>query len=421
MGGNDSENQNNGLYDRKNILAWIIISLFFCYQYFTRVLPSSMTDILMEKLMIDGKMYGQIVGIYYISYTAMHIPLGLLYDKIGIRKVLTFGIFSTVIGTATLIYSNSFIWTLIGRFITGMGSASAPIGIFQIIIMTFPKRQFALFLGFSLFVGLSGAAYSSGPMIEIIQKFGYVDSINILLIVGLLLGILAIFTTPNTITGNAKQHGIVQEFKTLFKYPMLIIFPAIGGFLIGPLEGFADAWANTLYKLRYGIDQQSCYSLANAYLFGGFIFGSLIMGYVVSKFPKNCMKLTLLCAIAMVITFALILYSDISIRVLLVVNLILGISCAYQTLVVHKVTEISPKEISGLTTSTANMIMMIFGYLFHTTIGYVISAKDPMEKFVLITSDKIIDSLSIIFYGLAIGVLCMIFLSIKEYRENSSR
>ena len=54
--------------------------------------------------------------------------------------------------------------------------------------------------------------------------------------------------------------------------------------------------------------------------------------------------------------------------------MLVGICCAYQILAIYKASTYVREEVAGLTTAVANMIIMIFGYAFHATIGAVVNA-----------------------------------------------
>src|SRR5690349_22155978 len=85
---------------------WIIASIFYAYQYILRVMPNIMLTDIMQKFSIDAALFGQFSGVYYIGYSLLHLPVGILLDRFGPRKIMTGCIFLTVIGLMPLIFSN---------------------------------------------------------------------------------------------------------------------------------------------------------------------------------------------------------------------------------------------------------------------------------------------------------------------------
>jgi hypothetical protein len=52
--------------------------------------------------------------------------------------------------------------------------------------------------------------------------------------------------------------------------------------------------------------------------------------------------------------------------------IIVGICCAYQILAIYKASMCVDEHLAGLTTAVANMVIMSFGYAFHSIIGLVV-------------------------------------------------
>ena len=79
-------------------MVWIIASVFYAYQYILRVMPNIMLDDIMQQFQIGAATFGQFSGVYYIGYSAMHLPIGIMLDRFGPRKTMTGCILLTVIG-----------------------------------------------------------------------------------------------------------------------------------------------------------------------------------------------------------------------------------------------------------------------------------------------------------------------------------
>ena len=60
---------------------------------------------------------------------------------------------------------------------------------------------------------------------------------------------------------------------------------------------------------------------------------------------------------------------------------ILGICCSYQILAIYQASTYVPKNISGITAAIANMIIMSFGYIFHSSIGLIIKSFTLQGKY----------------------------------------
>lgn len=70
-------------------VVWFVASLFYAYQYVLRVMPNIMMTDITQQFHIDTLVFGQFSGVYYIGYSLMHLPIGIMLDRFGPRKVMT--------------------------------------------------------------------------------------------------------------------------------------------------------------------------------------------------------------------------------------------------------------------------------------------------------------------------------------------
>ena len=154
-------------------LVWIIASIFYAYQYILRVMPNIMLNDIMTQFDIGAGIFGQFSGVYYIGYSLMHLPIGLMLDRYGPKRIMSFCILLTVVGMMPLVFAEHWIYPLAGRFLVGIGSSAAILGLFKIIRMTFSEERFPRMLSFSVAIGIFGAIYGGAPVSYMMDAFGY--------------------------------------------------------------------------------------------------------------------------------------------------------------------------------------------------------------------------------------------------------
>src|SRR3954466_8676222 len=109
--------------------VWVIASVFYAYQYILRVMPNIMLNDIMEQFDMSATTFGQFSGIYYIGYSLMHLPVGIMLDRYGPKKIMTGCILLTVIGILPLLFSDYWIYPIAGRFLMGIGASAAILGV----------------------------------------------------------------------------------------------------------------------------------------------------------------------------------------------------------------------------------------------------------------------------------------------------
>ena len=72
-------------------LTWGLGAALFCYGFFQRVAPSVMIDPLMRDLAVGGAVLGNLSAFYFYAYAGLQIPVGMMVDRWGPRRLLTGG------------------------------------------------------------------------------------------------------------------------------------------------------------------------------------------------------------------------------------------------------------------------------------------------------------------------------------------
>jgi predicted MFS family arabinose efflux permease len=327
-------------------------------------------DDITQQFHIDATVFGQYSGIYYLGYSLMHLPIGIMLDRFGPRKVMTTCILLPVIGLLPLIFTDQWVYPLIGRALIGIGSSAAILGTFKIIRMGFKEKHFSRMLSFSVMIGLVGAVYGGGPVSYLCHTLGYKVVVEIFIIIGLLLAYITYFIVPDT--KPTHQASVIGNIKSVFTNKKVILLCCFAGLMLGPLEGFSDVWGSGFLKQVYGFSPSTANYLPSM-IFIGMCFGSPILSLIAEK-TGYYLGTIITAGMLMCMVFTALVSGIMTVPTITVSFLIVGVCCAYQILAIYQVSTYVPENLAGLTTAIANMIIMIFGYGFHTVIGVVINS-----------------------------------------------
>ncbi|KTD69104.1 major facilitator superfamily (MFS) transporter [Legionella steelei] len=385
--------------------VWIIASIFYAYQYVLRVMPNIMMDDITSQFHIDATVFGQFSGVYYLGYSLMHLPIGIMLDRFGPRKVMTICILLPVIGLLPLIFADHWGYPLVGRALIGIGSSAAILGTFKIIRMSFKEQHFSRMLSFSVMIGLIGAVYGGGPVSYLCHAVGYKVVIEVFIAIGLMLACMTYFIVPDE---KPTYHtSVLANIKTVFTNRKVILFCCFAGLMLGPLEGFSDVWGSGFLKQVYGLNASIANSLPSM-IFIGMCFGSPILSLVAEK-TGYYLGTIIAAGIAMCVVFTMLIAGMLTVSSITVSFILVGICCAYQILAIYKVSTFVPEHLAGLTTAIANMIIMIFGYAFHSVIGYIVNANGGIREV-----NAFVYGVGVIPVTLAMGVIGFLVLAYRE-------
>jgi MFS family permease len=390
--------------------VWVIASVFYAYQYILRVMPNIMIDGIMEQFQIGAAAFGQFSGMYYIGYSLMHLPIGILLDRFGPKKIMPACIFLTVIGLLPLIFAKHWIYPIAGRVLIGMGSSAAILGVFKIVRMTFAEGRFSRMLSFSVTIGLLGAIYGGGPVSLMLEKLGYHAVVQTFAVAGIALAIFTYWIVPEIKVES--QRSVISNIKEVLGQRRVIWTCIFAGLMVGPLEGFADVWGTVFFKQAYGFDGTVAASLPSM-IFIGMCFGAPILSFIAEK-ARSYLLTIIGAGIAMASCFFLLIAAHLQAAVISIGFLLVGMCCAYQILAIYKASTYVREEVAGLTTAIANMIIMIFGYAFHTLIGNIVNAMGGPT-----TAKALVYGVAVIPTALCIGALGFGLLWARERTSKS--
>ncbi len=384
---------------------WMIASIFYAYQYILRVMPSVMLGDIMQQFHMDTAVFGQFSGIYYMGYALMHLPVGIMLDRFGPRKIMTGCILLTVIGLLPIIFTDNWIYPVIGRMFIGMGSSAAILSTFKIIRMAFSEQRFTRMLSFSVTIGLIGAIYGGGPVGYMCSTLGYKTVVEIIAGFGVLLAAITYFIVPDFKGSN--DTTIMADIKLVATNQRVIALCFCAGLLVGPMEGFADVWGSEFLKVVYGFDS-SLASYLPSMIFIGMCFGSPILS-IIAENTGRYIGTIIVAGTIMFIVFAMLVTGIMNVNSITASFIIVGICCAYQISAIYKASTYVPDHVAGLTTAVANMIIMSFGYIFHSVIGFVINAYGGGAE-----AKALVYGVGVIPLTLALGVIGFIVLAYQE-------
>lgn len=279
---------------------WLIASLFYAYQYILRVMPNIMLDNFIQQFHIDSAVFGQFSGVYYIGYSLMHLPIGIMLDRFGPRKVMTGCILLTVLGLLPIIFAEHWVYPMIGRALIGMGSSAAILGTFKIIRMGFKEEHFTRMLSFAVTIGLIGAIYGGGPVSFLCTVLGYKVVVELFAIFGILLAAFTYFVIPE-IDKPTSTSSVISDVKKVITNRQIIALCLLSGLMVGPLEGFADVWGSAFIKEVYGYNR-SLASYLPSMIFIGMCFGAPVLSYIAEK-TRNYLGVIIGAGLLMMVIF----------------------------------------------------------------------------------------------------------------------
>ena len=124
-------------------LTWGLGAALFCYGFFQRVAPSVMIDPLMRDLAVGGAVLGNLSAFYFYAYAGLQIPVGLMVDRWGPRRLLTGGALLCGLGSLLFALAEGLPLAYAGRLLIGAGAGFGFVATLKLATAWFPPERFA--------------------------------------------------------------------------------------------------------------------------------------------------------------------------------------------------------------------------------------------------------------------------------------
>jgi MFS family permease len=385
------------------IVAWVLMLVYYFYQYALRSAPSVMIPQLSERLGINALGVASIIGMFYYGYSPFSLVTGVSLDRLGLRRVIPVGAFAVGIG-AILFATGNYTVASIGRFLQGAGGAVPIVGAVYIVSKYFSDTKAATLIGAAQMFGMAGGfagQFAVGPVIS--SGFPWRNFWIITGIAGLALGIILFFSLPKETKQERRDDyfkSILSAFKLIFKNPQSILCGFIAALIFIPTNVLDMIWGIRFLQEGYGLNYGDAVMRAAAVPFG-WIIGCPLLGFISDKIK---MRRPVIIGGAFVLLLCLIwaLYGRAGVFPNYSIALIIGIASGAGMLPYTVIKEANPRQFSGTATGVCNFICFTFSALLGPVFGLILINHSSGSEHFIIKDYQVTFAPLIIGVGLAI-------------------
>lgn len=362
------------------VIIWATAALFFLYEFFLRTFVGSVAHQIIPALKLNTETFAMIGSAYYLAYSLMQIPVGILVDKFGVKLVITVAVLTCAAATFLFANATGFYTALISRFLMGFGSAFAFVCLLVIASTWFPRKFFGFFSGASQFIGTMGPALAGGPLIGVMYALHetWRGALSQVAMFGIILAVLFIIIIRNKPRGGEQtliflkpEIPLKKRLSKLFRNKQAWLIAAYSAGVYGSIALLGAIWGTTYLQAR-GLSQSNAANIISiAWI--GYAIGCPLLG-AFSDIAKRRKPILVFCAIIGVLVTAAITYLDLSQHFWLYTLLFfgLGIAAAGQNLGFATIAEQSDFSTRATALGLNNGAITMFGAIVPPIISYFI-------------------------------------------------
>lgn len=366
----------------RNLLPWIIwlvAALFYGYEFFLRISPEVMVQDLERTFAVSAAALGSLSAFYYYAYAVMQIPVGVLLDRFGTRKLLSLSALIVAFGCWLFATTTSLHIAEFGRLLMGVGSAFAFVGCLKLASAWFPRSQFALVVGLTNMLGVIGAINGEAPLAAFVDHVGWRSSMLYAAVVGFAIAILIMLVVRNQPKQainkpSEPQLDLWGGIRYIWCCKQTWLVAIFGSLMVAPIAGFGELWAVPFLQKLNHLSHVETAGIASL-VFVGIAVGGPVNGWISGKLGKRSL-IMLVGALFALASLCLIIY--VPLKHAWLVGLLLfvfGFFTSSMLLCFALNTEYNPVNVSGVVIGFTNMIVMLGGVIFQPLIGVLLDDR----------------------------------------------
>ena len=178
--------------------------------YLFRTINAVMASPLATELGLSAGDLGLLTSVYFLTFAAAQIPIGILLDRYGPRRVQSILMVVAALGSALFAASENFSMLLLGRALIGLGVAAALTAGMQALVLWFPRERVPLLNGWMVMLGALGAVTATWPAELLLASIGWRELFGLLAALTAVCAIMVHFVVPEAapITNKAASVGL---------------------------------------------------------------------------------------------------------------------------------------------------------------------------------------------------------------------
>lgn len=362
-------------------IAWGLATALFFHGFFQRVAPSIMVDDLMREFEVNGAILGNLSAFYFYAYAGLQIPVGVMLDHWGPRRLLTVAAVVGAAGSFLFAMSHALPQAYLGRLLIGAGAGVTFIGCLKIAMLWLPMRHFAVLTGLVMFIGMMGGIGGQGPLAAAVGYTGWRGAITTAAVFSLICGIgiwLAAGAGDRSFRAQVRERSGHPNSTGLLGGLRLVLSRSQTWFLAlnlaahgAPMLAFAGLWGVAYIMERYGLDRTSAAFATSAILIGWAV-GAVAGGWVSDRIKRRKPTMVFGAVVLLFVWCTILFAPNLSATVVIGLLLFNGLASGTTMVGFAIANETTPSSAGGTIAGVINCANMSSGAIAQVLVGWLL-------------------------------------------------
>lgn len=362
------------------LCIFLPLSLGYLLSYFYRTINAALAPYLIEEFGLDASVLGLLTGSYLLAFAAMQVPLGLLMDRYGVRRVQGANLLIAAIGALLFALAEGLGLLMLGRAMIGAGVAVCLMGSFASFIIYLPPQRVPLAMGLLMAFGGLGAFLAGAPVEAAIQWVGWRNIFLVLAGVTTLVAVAVFILLPDRGgTGRASWSDLLSGLAAVYRTPLFWRIVPLAIFTCGTAFALQGLWAG-LWLTDVAQLNQGTVALYLSAIAVGLLVGSAACGPMASlSFRLGVSLLGLVGLLAAVFLLVLVLLAAALHELAFPLWVIVGFLINPMSLSYVALAQTFDSSMAGRVNTAVNVLVILGSFVIQAALGWVLDHWDRTE------------------------------------------
>lgn len=370
---------------------WIIFILatshFFLSQFY-RTSNAVIAPELINDLSLDTEGLGLISASFFYGFAITQIPISLLLDKVGPRKLMTLLSLLGILGAFIFSLADSLGMGLLGRILLGIGMACNLMGTFKLLTEWFEPLIFATLTGLVVSIGTLGNILATTPLVVLVEQIGWRHSFQLIAGINLVLTLTlysVVRDRPSLTSHNPSSMEPSISFKQAFSNLAMLLkdkdywIISVATFVrYGTFAGFQALWAGPFLMEVLGYSAVKAGNLI-LLMTVGMIMGSPFWGALSDRILKTQKWIVVFCLgiLTGIVIGLMLIPAGASLAVVVFAFFAFGFFSSAGLLMYPHIKGLMPSEMAGAAMTGVNFFNMMGPAVFLQGLGVLMQTLYP--------------------------------------------
>lgn len=352
----------------------LLCCLFYVNTVTMRYSVNALGVDLMRDLQLTPQTLSSAVAAYLYAYALSQIPLGMLLDRYGVRRVVVVCNLLVCMGILLFSTATGIVGLLAGQVCMGLGVGTVFLGSFKLLATVFPPGKLITIIGLLFGMAGVGGMLASSPLALLASVVSW--RVVYLLFGALHLLLLFWFFVETRSIPVSTSKGIPFALAgRLLRNRHFWVLLAPAGLRYGVYGAMQGVWLSLFLMLNLGLDRLTASNLLLLFFFSGALSGPLT-GYL-TDFVFKSRKGMAMCGLAgmgiCVLICAFWPHGDFSMILLGFVIVLFGFFASINSIFFAQAREFVPPEMTGLAVSILNFVVNCVAAISVQVLGMVVA------------------------------------------------